>query len=66
MLTQVVGKSYPPRVKIIVDMNNCNTSFKLPVKFIGCSEQCKLDSELLFPLGNCNLLYKNIERFFIF
>lgn len=44
-------KMYPPRVKMTVSAKCYDFSFKLPVKFIGCSSDSELDVELMFPLG---------------
>ena len=33
-----------------VAMTNCETLLKLPVRFLGCSNDCQLDMELIFPL----------------
>lgn len=54
MLLQHRRKMYPPRVTITVMMNSRNLSFKLPIKFIGCSNEGRLDTELIFPLSNSN------------
>ena len=44
---------YPPRVKMTVCMNNPNQFITLPVKFLGCEDDNKLDLdvELTLPLG---------------
>ena len=46
------NRMYPPRVKMTIAMNNPEYFFKLPVKFLGCSSNYQLDTELIFPLGN--------------
>ena len=45
-------KMYPPRVKMTVMMKSLDLNFKLLIKFIGCSNEGRLDTELTFPLGN--------------
>ena len=42
-------KMYPPRVKMIITLNNLSQSFKLQIKFIGCSHDSQLDVELTLP-----------------
>ena len=42
---------YPPRIKMTVSMNNPNHSITLPVRFLGCEGDDKLDVELTLPLG---------------
>lgn len=45
-------KMYPPRVKMTVCIKTFDYSFKLPIKFDGCSSDSLLDVELAFPLAN--------------
>lgn len=45
------NKTYPPRVKMTVAMKYPETFLKLPIKITGCSNECQLDTELIFPLG---------------
>ena len=47
-------KMYPPWVKMTISMKNADLSFKLPIKFNGCSDDSQLDMELTFPLGKNN------------
>ena len=44
---------YPPCVKMTVSMKNpkLNHSITLPIKFLGCVGDGKLDIEVTLPLG---------------
>ena len=45
-------KMYPPRVKMTVGIKSlADLTFKLAIKFNGCSDDSQLDTELTFPLG---------------
>ena len=45
-------KMYPPRVKMTIMLKDLE-SHKLLIKFLGCSTDCQLDTELALPLGMC-------------
>ena len=45
-------KVYPPRVKMTIILRDFE-SHKLLIKFLGCSTDCQLDTELILPLGTC-------------
>ena len=43
-------RMYPPRVKMTIMYRDLE-SHKLLIKFLGCSTDCQLDTELALPLG---------------
>ena len=45
-------KMYPPRVKMTIMFRDFE-SHKLLIKFLGCSTDYQLDTELALPLGMC-------------
>ena len=44
-------RMYPPRVKMTITLKDFSLTFKLLVKFIGCSQDSNLDVELTFPFS---------------
>ena len=42
---------YPPRMKMIVVTQPSDHNLILPVKFEGCSDDSRLNMDLIFPLG---------------
>lgn len=40
-------RTYPPRVKMIIDSERASGTFIIPVKIKGCAEDGKLDTELM-------------------
>lgn len=40
-----------------VIIKSCDQLFKLPVKFKGCSSDCQLDMDLIFPLCKQEVSY---------
>ena len=49
-------KMYPPRVRLTIRMRDPNLITTIPVRFIGCAVEGKLDIELSLPLGNTIML----------
>lgn len=47
---------YPPRLEVKVQMNDDVTNYASKLKFQGCSEEGSLDTEILLPLGNKNII----------
>ena len=43
-------KTYPPRMKMTV-VTQPSEHLILPVQFEGCSDDCRLNLDLIFPLG---------------
>ena len=48
-------RMYPPRVKMTIMLRD-QDSHKLLIKFVGCSADSQLDTELALPLGIVDLL----------
>ena len=51
MLLRHEKKMYPPKVVMEIATTSTNVILKIPVKFEGCSNDSKLDVELLFHSG---------------
>ena len=43
-------KTYPPRVKMTIRLQDPTNIFKMPIKILGTSTDGKLDVELTFPI----------------
>ena len=44
-------KMYPPRVKLTIHWRNPDDVFPMPIRFIGCSVDGRLDVNIKIPIG---------------